>query len=119
MSYEANVREDGIVELSFVGNMDVDGLEAYERDFLLPHFATVPDDKKVNVLYSADREGRFTIAARKKLNEINENPKLGKLAVMEGSWVSQTLVGMLMKISGKKTFDLLGLRKRLSLGLPK
>ena len=108
-SYETHIREDGIVELAFIGNMDISDLELSEKDFLLPHLATAAEaSKKVNILYYADREGRFSVKARQKLNAINEDSRLERLAVLKGNRVSQVLVTMLLKVSGKdniKFFD--------------
>lgn len=108
MAYDAKIREDGILQLSFIGNVEINDLESYESEFLLPHLETLAQNEKLPILFYADKEGRYSVAARKKLNTINDNPRLGRIAVLKGSRVSQVLVTLLLKVSGKdniKFFD--------------
>jgi hypothetical protein len=99
--------QDGILHVTFVGDIDVEDWMDYIRDYAPFLDQTTPEDP-LDFLVDGTQMGKFSAAARKLLVDDfrNPNPRIGKTAMVGASRYVRVLASFILKATGRSNVRL-------------
>ena len=100
MTHEIEMRKDGILRIAFIGDVDDKDMEAYNED-LVPYIEAATPEKPLLTLADSARSGKFSSAARKSFLSQNNDPRIGKAAVIGASRYTRVLASFVLKATGR------------------
>jgi hypothetical protein len=100
MTHELAMGDDGILRLAWIGDVDEADAQAFLKDYA-PFVDAATTADPVLLLYKADQTGKVSSAVRKTFGQLNKDPRLGKMAIVGASRVTQVLATFVLKSSGR------------------
>ena len=107
MTHELTMGEDGIIRLTFIGDVEKKDIEAYVED-LTPFLKAATEENPLRFLSFSGREGKFSSAARKTFAQINEDRRIGKVAILGGNRFNRVLTTIILKATGRNNIRFFG-----------
>ncbi|HEY71716.1 MAG: hypothetical protein DRJ03_31940 [Chloroflexi bacterium] len=105
MAYELEMRDDGILRMAFIGDMDQQDLEAFRQEFD-PFLESATEAEPLRVLVDGSRSGKYTSGARKIFVDLYRSLKIGNVALVAAPRYSRVLVGFVLKATGRDNIHL-------------
>ena len=100
MTHELEQREDGIVRLAFIGDMDKAAMTDYIKDFR-PYLEATTKAEPMRLLVDASRDGKMSSAARHTFADLNRDVRLGRIAICHISRFGRVVATFAMKATGR------------------
>lgn len=109
MGCEINMREDGVLQVTFRGIVDAEEIEAYVQAYQL-YRERATEENPVRFLGIGTDLDKFTSGARKALIDMFQarDPRAGKTALVGGSRYGRVLAGLVIKATGRDDMRLFG-----------
>jgi hypothetical protein len=101
MAHELKMGNDGIIRLSFIGDISKEDVEAYERD-LLPYLDAATETSKLNIISYSGREGKYSSDARRRFTELNKDLRVGRVAILGGNRFNRVMATIILKATGRQ-----------------
>lgn len=103
MAYDMHMGDDGILRVSFEGDLDLPEVTAYTMAYR-PFLETASEAEPLRFLVDVSRLGKTSAAARKLLVEEFRapDPRIGKSAMVGASRYVRVLAGFVMKATGRE-----------------
>lgn len=101
MAHEIEMKDDGVVHISFIGDIDLEAINAYAQD-LTPYLEAASETNKVCMISHSGREGRFSSDARRCLMELNQDPRVGRVGVLGGNRFNRVMTNIILKATGRE-----------------
>jgi hypothetical protein len=98
MTHELEMRDDGILRLALIGDVEKEEIEAYVRD-VTPFLQAATEAEPLLILSDSSRMGKMSSAARKVFAGRIRDPRVGKVAIVGGKRYIRVLVGFISKIN--------------------
>jgi hypothetical protein len=98
MAHKLHLNDDGILYAKFIGNFELQDVEAYVKDFYA-FFDTVPEEETLHILLDVSEVGKVSSAARRAMVNVlrDPDPRIGKSAMVGSSRYLRVLGGFLLK----------------------
>jgi hypothetical protein len=100
MSYELAMTDEGILRMAFIGDVDIQDIEAAMKE-AEPFLAAVPESGAMPMLSDVSRAGKLTSDARKGLASMGTDPRMGKSAIIGVSRYQRVVASFVIKASGQ------------------
>ena len=100
MAYKFSMRDDGILQITHIGDMKDENIEPYFED-LMPFIEATTEAEPLRVLIDSSRTGKYSAAFRKKLVGLLGAPRLGKMASVGAKRYSRVLGSFFLKATGR------------------
>lgn len=100
MAHELKMDEDGILRIKFIGDTGKDDAAAYLQD-LQPFLETATAKTPLNMLIYVEQAERFSGAARKAFDQLNQDARTGKLAYLGANRFIRVLASFVSKASNR------------------
>ncbi len=102
MPYQMQMREDGILQIRFIGVLESADLPQFISEFNRYLEAATPE-KPLRTLSKADQPGmKYSPAVRKAFADMNSDPRLGKSATIGVDRYTRVLAGFVLKATGRE-----------------
>lgn len=79
MSYKMNIAQDGILRISFVGDLDESEMISFAKDIHL-YLEAATEAEPVHSIMQVNQIGRISVSARKRFIDLNRDNRFGYLA---------------------------------------
>ncbi len=96
MAHETSMGDDGILRIAFTGDVSKRDLEAFLNDFT-PFLEAATEARPVLTLVNSSQTGKYSLAARRIYLELNQDPRVGKAAVIGASRYARVLASFVLK----------------------
>ena len=103
MAHELQMGDDGILRVSYIGDMDEEDVEAYIRD-LAPFREAATEERPLVFLIDTSRLGKASSAARKTFAELAKEPRIGRSALIGARRYVRVMAGFLAKATGRENY---------------
>ena len=100
MTYQLEMGDDGILRLSFSGQIGTEEMEAFRQDFM-PFLEAATDESPVLVLSGAHGDTKYSSGARKIFMQLNRDPRIGKAATVGTARYTRVLARFVLKATGR------------------
>ena len=100
MTYKLEMGEDGILRLSFAGQVGTEEMEAFRQDFL-PYLEAATDESPLLVLSNAQGDTKYSSGARKIFMQLNRDSRIGKAATVGTGRYTRVLARFVLKATGR------------------
>jgi hypothetical protein len=100
MAYELSTGADGIVRATFIGDTDKDDALAYHKD-LEQYMDKANEDNLFNLIIYVDQAGKFSAEARKSFSQLNDDPRMGRIAYLGANRFIRVITNFVQKASGR------------------
>ena len=100
MAYELYQDDDGILHLSFEGDMGETEAQAFLAAFE-PFLDAATEQEPLLILAQRKTAGKYGPAVRKFFVRLNSYPQIGRVAVARVSRYGRVLVGFILKATGR------------------
>ena len=109
MPYEAHLRQDGILRVKFVGDIDEEDWMAYSAEYT-PLVETITDAQPLHFLVDASEIGKISAPARKILLDAFRypDPRIGNTAMLGASRYVRVLASFILKATGRDNICIFG-----------
>lgn len=101
MTHELKMGSDGIIRLKFIGAIDIDVVEAYVQD-LTPYLNAATDTNKLRIILFAGDEGKYSSDARRRFTELNQDSRMGRIAMVGANRFNRVIATIILKATGKE-----------------
>jgi hypothetical protein len=101
MAYEMYLDDDGILHLTFDGDMSEADARSFVSEFK-PVLAGSTEQEPLSILARRGTEGRYGPVVRKFFVELNSYPQIGRVAVARASRYGRVLGGFILKATGRE-----------------
>ena len=107
MGYEITTLEDNLLRLKFVGDIELEDVVAYFKEYSI-HLNNVTPEKQLHTIIDVSEVGRASSAARKEFGEVfkDADPRAGKSAMVGANRYIRVLSGFVIKATGTKNLRL-------------
>lgn len=112
MAYELYIGDDGILRVTFEGDLDLSDITAYTTAYR-PFLEGMSEAEPLHFLVDVSRLGKTSAKARKKFIEDFRapDPRIGKSAMVGASRYVRVLAGFVMKATGREDIRLFAAEK--------
>jgi hypothetical protein len=100
MGYELKMGDDGILRLSFIGDIGLEDVDRYAQE-LAPYLEAASETDKLRMISYSGREGKFSADARRRFTEMNQDPRVGRVAVLGGNRFTRVMATIILKATGR------------------
>lgn len=100
MAYEMHMRDDGILRMWFEGDIGVEEMETFRREFE-GFLAGATEQEPLQVLTDSSRPAKYSSAARKIFVALQDSPQVGKAAVVGARRYTRVLASFVLRASGR------------------
>lgn len=100
MAHKISMREDGVLWLAQIGDVDEDDMDAFLKD-LMPFLEASTEANPLLILSDTSRTGKLSASARKLLAGIGSDPRLSKTAIVGSGRYTRVLVSFINKAAGR------------------
>lgn len=91
--------EPGILHSTFTGDIDLAAIDEFVSN-VTPYLTTT--DAPIHFVADAEPEGRWSFAARRRFTELfDDEPRFGKVAIVNASRFTQVAATFMMKATGR------------------
>jgi hypothetical protein len=101
MTHKVRMGDDGILRVSFWGEMGQDEWQAYHNDISSYVEAAIAEGKQLPVIIDARQAGKVSAAARRSIAGISDQPGTLKVAVVGVSRYHRLVATVLSKARGR------------------
>lgn len=98
MAHEIKMGEDGILRISFIGDLEKPDMDAYIKD-LSPFLQAATEERPLQLISDSSRAGKYSFSARKSLSELNQDARIGRTAIVGANRITRVLVQIILKAS--------------------
>ncbi len=106
MTHEIHMGEDGLLRIAFTGDLDLLDMNAFLKDFNPFRNAATPE-APLNFILDSGQTGRYASAARKFFAELNRDPRVGKIGVINPTRYTRVLVPFILKATQRDNIQFL------------
>ena len=107
MTHELTMGEDGILRLSFIGDIGPEDVDAYVEE-LSPFLDGATAENPLRILSFSGREGKISAVARKTFAQLNEDSRMGKVAILGGNRFTRVMTTIILKATGRQNIRFFG-----------
>jgi hypothetical protein len=100
MAHELKMGDDGIIRGALMGNIGEADMVVFVKD-VKRHLEANTSGKPISILQDAQRVGKFSLAARRQLTELADDPRLGRLAIINSTNFDRVIATFMMNVAGR------------------
>ncbi len=100
MAHEIDMRDDGILWLAQIGDVDKEDMDAFLED-LTPFLEAATEAQPLLILSDTNRTGKLSASARKLLAGLGRDPRLRKTAIVGSGRYTRVVAGFINKAAGR------------------
>lgn len=100
MTHQLTMSEEGILTISFTGDIEAGDMSDYLKD-LDPYLQAATSENPLVFLSVNTHSGRFSSSARKTLMSLNNDHRIGKTAVIGANRPVRVLMDFILKATGR------------------
>ena len=105
MPHELSMSGDGILRASLSGEIDRTVIDAFKKE-LDPFLEAATTDAPAAIIIDAHQAGTLSSYARRTLTSLNEDPRLGKVALLSTSRRFKVFAGFVQKTTSRNNIKL-------------
>lgn len=102
MAHYVEMGDSEILRLGFIGDVGRKDVEAFMVD-LQTYLDTASTESPLFGLNDAGQNGKFSAHARQAFTEINQDPRIARLAIYNASRFERVLVAFIIKVTKRNT----------------
>ena len=99
MQYEMHKRDDGILCVSLIGDVDEESMMGLIEDYQ-PFIEAATEEQPLLVLWEISQAGKLSAKARKTLAGLGHDPRLGKSAIVGMGRYQRVMTGFISRATG-------------------
>jgi hypothetical protein len=100
MAHELRMRDDGILWLAQIGDVDEEDMDAFLGD-LTPFLEAATEGQSLLILSDTSRTGKLSANARKLLAGLGRDPRLRKTAILGSGRYTRVVASFINKAAGR------------------
>ncbi len=101
MKHELKMGDDGILRITFIGDLGDDELEPYLAAFQ-PYLEAATNESPLRILADSTRAGKVSSKARKALAGMQKDLRVEKVAIIGANRYVRVLTGFIFKAVGRE-----------------
>jgi hypothetical protein len=96
MAHEIDMGLDGILRTRLIGELDRIAMDALLKD-LQPYFEAATENAQLNLIMDSSQVGTLSSYARKRFTLMNQDTRIGKIAILGASRSMRVFIGFVSK----------------------